>query len=141
MAKINLDGPGGISEEEKNGILEALKTTGGPSASSGPSTPPDNTFVGVLDQLLSALHLRQKTNIVRPERNGLAAIDAKITHRFNRRGYVRVTLKAYADSFREHSVSIDDTGGKRVTQALSAVGGSPSSNSVYNFVPPQVGTK
>lgn len=141
MAKISLDGPASFTGDEKESIIAALGSSRETTVSSGSSAPPDNTFVGVLDQLLSALHLRQKTNILRPERNGLAAIDAKITHRFNRRGYVRVTLKAYADSFREHSVSIDDTGGKRVTQALSAVGGSPSSTNINNFVPPQVGTK
>jgi hypothetical protein len=112
-------------------------TQNGPLASSDPGVMNMNVFVEVMDKLLSGLHLRQKTNLKPAERNGLATLDAQLVHKFERRGYVDTVLLKYCDSFREHSVSIDDVGGKRVTSALNGVGGSPSST-INQYLPPQI---
>jgi hypothetical protein len=96
-----------------------------------------NHFTEMMDKLLSSLHLRQKTNLKPLERNGLAALDAQLVHTFERRGYVDTVLKMYCDSFREHSVSLDDTGGKRIVSAIQGAGGSSPTN-ITQMLPPQV---
>ena len=82
--KLDLDGPVKLSDDEKNSLVTALGLNNqAPSLLEEHGVdagvmPENNNFVSVIDQLLSALHLRQKTNITRNERNGLAALDAGV---------------------------------------------------------------
>jgi hypothetical protein len=133
-----VEAPPVCSPEMAEKLAAALGESGGNTlASSDPGVMNMNVFVEVIDKLLSGLHLRQKTNLKPAERNGLAALDAQLVHKFERRGYVDTVLLKYCDSFREHSVSIDDVGGKRVTSALNGVGGSPSST-INQYLPSQI---
>ncbi len=118
-------------------IAKALNATGDENINTS-DTEIRTSFnvVEMLDKLLSSLHLRQKTNLKPAERNGLAAIDAQLVHRFERRGYVDTVKLKYADSFREHSVSIDNIGGNRIVSAIHGVSG--SSTTTNNILPPQV---
>jgi hypothetical protein len=134
----DIQAPPAMTPELQAAMLKALGDTDeNRVTNSDPGVVNMNMFVDVIDKLLSSLHLRQKTNLKPKERNGLAALDAQLVHKFERRGYVDTVLLKYCDSFREHSVSIENVGGNRVVSALQGVGGSPTST-INQYMPPAI---
>jgi hypothetical protein len=130
-----------LTDEEKKALFNAISPGHQDVTTSRDDGPQMNAFVEVIDKLLSSLHLRQKTNLKPNERNGLAALDARLVHTYQRKGYVNGVLKSYCDSFREHSVSLENIGGNRVVSALQGVGGSSPPANINNYLPPQVNGK